>query len=296
MWIQERAAPEQNIRPLQRGAAPDGRQLREWVERLAIPRHLFANTSENAWVRDELAEAFERYGFSVQLQGRYQNVVAVPRTASTRPLTLISAHYDSVPDCPGADDNASGLAVMLECARVLSENRRGLAVGFISFNAEEDGLLGSRDFVTHGLPELHRPVRLTHVLEMIGFRASSVPQRLPLPWAPSRMKVPDFLGLLATGNSNATVDLAVNSAAAPRLRLLAAKTWGPLHRLLPDLRRSDHFPFWDAGIPAVLWTDTGNFRNPHYHQATDTPDTLDYTFMREAAELLCALVSQEEAR
>ena len=74
--------------------------------------------------------------------------------------------------------------------------------------------------------------------------------------------------------------------------LVAAKTWGPLHRVFPDLTRSDHFPFWNAGLPAVLWTDTGNFRNPNYHRATDTPDTLDYGFMREVAELICALASE----
>ena len=62
--------------------------------------------------------------------------------------------------------------------------------------------------------------------------------------------------------------------------------------LVPDLGRSDHAPFWDAELPAVLWTDTGNFRNPNYHAVTDTPDTLDYAFMSEVAHLVCRMAER----
>lgn len=292
MRIQERAATNENVHAL-RGATPDEGWLRWWVERLAVPRHIFANARNNAWVRDELALAFERCDLSVQIQGRYRNVLALPRGATGRPTTFIAAHYDSVPDCPGADDNASGLAVMLECARLLARPAQSVPIGFIAFNAEEDGLLGSRDFVTNGLPALRINVRSVHVLEMVGFRGGSGAQEAPLPWVPASLKIPDFIGLVAKGRSNAVIDCAMGQGASPALRVLAAKTWGPLHRLVPDLTRSDHFPFWNAGVPALLWTDTGNFRNPHYHRATDTPDTLDYPFMREVAELLCAIVSKE---
>ncbi|NTX01043.1 M28 family peptidase [Myxococcus sp. CA040A] len=292
MWIRERAVEEAT--PLPHGATQsDEVRLRQWVEHLAVPRHLFANARNNAWVRDELGAAFERYGLSVRIQGRYRNVVALPRHAKGRPVTFVAAHYDSVPDCPGADDNASGLAVMLECARVLAQSDAGPHVGFIGFNAEEDGLLGSRDFVAHGLPALPCQLGMAHVLEMVGFRKRSGPvQALPFPWVPQSLRAPDFLGLVGKGRSNAIMDRAINSTESPGLRLLTAKTWGPLHVLLPDLMRSDHFPFWTAGKPAVLWTDTGNFRNPHYHCSTDTPDTLDYGFMREVSVLLNAVVSR----
>jgi Zn-dependent M28 family amino/carboxypeptidase len=290
LWIRERAVASEHVHPL-RGAAPDAERLRAWVERLAVPRHLLANERNNGWVRDELALAFERCGLAVQLQGRFQNVLALPPGQPRRPTTFIAAHYDSVPDCPGADDNASGLAVMLECARVLAGAGFSHPVGFIAFNAEEDGLLGSRDFVTNGLPALGIPVRAVHVLEMVGFRGGSRAQELPLPWVPASLEVPDYIGLIAKGSSNAVVDSAMQQTVSPALRVVAAKTWGPLHRLIPDLRRSDHFPFWNAGMTALLWTDTANFRNPHYHRVTDTPDTLDYPFMRDVAELLCAVVS-----
>ncbi|MFO0668592.1 MAG: M28 family peptidase [Polyangiaceae bacterium] len=84
--------------------------------------------------------------------------------------------------------------------------------------------------------------------------------------------------------------------AAPGLRVLGAKTWGPMHRVFPDLTQSDHFAFWQRGLPATLWTDTAYFRNPNYHQPTDTPDTLDYAFMRDVAELLVAVVRARGAR
>jgi len=262
-----------------------------------VPRHLLANAGNNAWVGDELAAAFERVGLSVRLQGGYRNVVALPRGAGAGPVTFVAAHYDSVPDCPGADDNASGLAVMLECARVLAGTGAAPPVGFLAFNAEEDGLLGSRDFVAHGLSTLPCRVGVTHVLEMVGFRdGARTPRDLPLPWVPERLKVPDFIGLVANRRSNAVVDRALRLPVSPAPRVMALKTWGERHRLVPDLARSDHFPFWCSGHPAVLWTDTGEFRNPHYHHPSDTPDTLDYAFRRDVAGLLCSVVTAPPAR
>jgi Zn-dependent M28 family amino/carboxypeptidase len=292
LWLRERPSTHEILdRP--RDVAPAEDRLRASVARLAVPRHHVVNARANAWVRDELARAFEDCGLDVKVQGRYRNVIALPRGPQRRPLTLVAAHYDSVPDCPGADDNASGLAVMLECARSLSLQVPGHPLGFIAFNAEEDGLLGSRDFVDTGLPALGIGIRAVHVLEMVGFRGGSAPQAIPLPWVPSSLKTPDFIGLVGKGRSNASVDRALAQAVAPSLRILAAKTWGPLHRLVPDLTRSDHFPFWDAKLSALLWTDTGNFRNPHYHRKTDTKDTLDYSFMQSVGELLCAVVAEE---
>jgi hypothetical protein len=274
------------------GAVEAEARLRRWVERLAFPRHVLADARANRRAGDELAGALADLGYVVRLQGRFRNVVALPRGAAGRPLTLVAAHYDSVPGSPGADDNASGLAAMLECARALAGAGAAAAVGFVAFNAEEDGLLGSREFVAEGLRELPGPLRVAHVLEMVGFRGPpGHEQRLPLPWVPRGLRSPDFIGLLARGPSNECVDRAVARARPGGLRVAAAKTWGPLERLLPDLTRSDHFAFWSAGAPATLWTDLGNFRNPHYHRPSDTPDTLDYAFLREVTALLTAVAA-----
>jgi hypothetical protein len=64
--------------------------------------------------------------------------------------------------------------------------------------------------------------------------------------------------------------------------------------LLPVLARSDHDPFWRAGIPAVMWTDTAEFRNPNYHRATDTPGTLDYDFLQSVTQLLLSCLIQAD--
>ncbi|MCP3097931.1 M28 family peptidase [Myxococcus sp. K15C18031901] len=263
-----------------------------------MPRHFVANARGNAWVREALRAEFAGLGLSVRLQGPYQNVVALPRSLDARtPVTFVAAHYDSVPDCPGADDNASGVAVMLECARVLARSSVAPPIGFIAFNAEEDGLLGSRDFVTRGLSGLPCQVGVTHVLEMVGFRAGAgARQSVPLPWVPEGLTVPDYIGVIAKGCSNHVVDRVIRTQASPELRVMTLKTWGPLYRVLPDLARSDHSPYWDAGRPAVMWTDTANFRNPHYHRSSDTPDTLDYAFMKDVAGLLCALLAREVVR
>jgi Zn-dependent M28 family amino/carboxypeptidase len=256
---------------------------------------MHANARNNARVREQVATALRHCGFEVRLQGRYRNIVALSPTPE-RPLVAVAAHYDSVPHCPGADDNASGLAAMLECARVLAASGRAGSMAFLAFNAEEDQLAGSRDFVANGMKELPRPITLVHVLEMVGFRsAAAPPEKLPFPWTPASLKVPDFIGLIAKGPSNQAASRAVTSSAAPGLHVAAAKTWGPLHRWFPDLARSDHFPFWSEGLPALLWTDTGNFLNPNYHRASDRPNTLDYRFMREVTELLCSVVSEEAA-
>lgn len=302
IWIQERPATPSNLpasgqtpRPPSE-PLPDAARLAAWVEKLAVPRHLWRHPHDNAWVGAQIGSAFKSYGLDVQLQGQFRNIVALPSEPDERPLTLVTAHYDSVPFCPGADDNASAVAVMLECARLLSAIRPQPQVGFIAFNAEEDGMLGSADFVRNGLPLLKRKLRAVHVLEMVGFRgAPAEEQTLPLPLMPARYKTPDFVGLVGKGGGNASIARAVKAKAAPRLRLLGLKTWGPLHRLIPDLRRSDHFPFWMADLPAVMWTDTADFRNPNYHRRSDTPETLDYHFMRQVADVLLEVVTTEAA-
>jgi hypothetical protein len=69
---------------------------------------------------------------------------------------------------------------------------------------------------------------------------------------------------------------------------MALQVFFGMERLFADLNRSDHAPFWRAGIPAMMWTDTANFRNPNYHLASDTPDTLDYDFMADVTRLALA--------
>lgn len=272
--------------PLRRasGDSDAARWLRAQVFDLAVPRHADAEPSANRRTAERIALAFEEYGYRVVHQGPHRNVVALPEAPG--PITLVCAHYDSVPRTPGADDNASALAVMLGVARALPK-----ATGFVAFNREEDGMVGSCDFV-RWLAEPGSPqIREVHVLEMVGYtdpRPGS--QRVPSP-------LPRFLMPRDTGDFIALVGLGAGWRMADHVRQTAASSMGvpPVVTLqapaallgwVPDLGRSDHLPFIQGGLPAVMWTDTAEFRTPHYHQRSDMPDTLDYAFMAGVQTLL----------
>lgn len=294
MWMIETS--ERRAPALPAGIGVDEEELRDHVGWLSVRRHFWAQAATNLRIGERLAGLFASYGYRTTVEGPFRNVVAVPAGARDEPHILLCAHYDSVPTSPGADDNASGVAVMLACARALARASPALPVAFVAFNAEEDGVLGSADFVMRRARGRGLRVREAHVLEMVGFSSwDRGSQRAPLPLL--RPLTPDtgnFLGLLGRGRSNAAVSGIVRTAEAttPDLRVFGLMTYLGIDRLLPVLHRSDHSPFWRAGIPAVLWTDTAEFRNPHYHRASDLPDTLDYLFMRRVAELLLARVRQ----
>jgi hypothetical protein len=102
--------------------------------------------------------------------------------------------------------------------------------------------------------------------------------------------VGDFLALLANRESNAIAEKLLTLAATyvQEPPVLALKLYLGVEKLFGDLLRSDHAPFWEADIPAVMWTDTSEFRNPHYHLPSDTPDTLDYEFLAQVTRLALA--------
>ncbi len=267
--------------------------LRDAVETIAVPRHYEREMENNRLTAHWIAGQLRSYGYETELQGEYANVVARSRHSSNTPRVLVGAHYDSVTDTPGADDNASAVAALLACAKALAENAPECPVCFVSFNREEDGLLGSSDFVKTVLVEGRMSVREAHILEMVGYcdhRAGSqaIPPGLPI-------RVPDrgdFLGILANKDSTAMASTVLQTARTywPDFPVLSLKVFAGVEQLLPVLQRSDHMPFWMAGIPAILWTDTSEFRNHHYHQPTDTPDTLDYDFLRSVSQILIATI------
>lgn len=263
--------------------------LREWVEAISVPRHFHYESNANRATALWLLERLREWGYDVSFHGENRNVLATP-PGLTGAATMLGAHYDSVPGCAGADDNASAVAALLAAAQACA----GVpGIAFIAFNREEDGLLGSTEFVRETLPGLPWSVGTAHILEMVGY-ASHKPgsQRQPdgLPVAlPNRG---DFLGLLANGHSSAALANAMACArgAVPELPVIGLEAPVGLDQLLPVLRRSDHVPFWDRGIPAVMWTDTAEFRNPHYHEESDIPPTLDYTFLASVSRLAAAVL------
>jgi len=271
-------------------------ELHANVVALAEPRHVFRQRARNRRAADDIAGALEHLGYAVEVEGELRNVIALPKVVDG-PIVIVGAHYDSVPETPGADDNASGIASMLSCARAFTRLSPAPNVGFVAWNGEEDGLLGSIEFVARRRARGDIAIASAHVLEMVGY-ASREPrsQRMPVP-VPGAPTVGDFIGLLTNQRSNHLVDLAVSRAEAivPELPVVGLKVYLGLEGWLPVLHRSDHSPFWKAKLPAMLWTDTAEFRNPNYHARTDTPDTLDYVFMRRVTQLVIATVTRQLA-
>ena len=226
--------------------------------------------------------------------GTYKNVLGTLRPAraafrSSRPPLIIAAHYDTIQDTPGADDNASGLAVMLEAARSLREASLAYEVRFIAMCLEEQDLLGSLAYAA-SLRESNEEIAGAIVLECVGYTSDRIGSQTAPPGMPVTIpSVGDFLGIVANTTS---AGLAKSFEQAANREVAELKTVSLVvpakGEQLPDARRSDHAAFWHYGYPALMLTDTANFRNPHYHRPTDTFETLDLTFMQRVARAVTA--------
>lgn len=263
--------------------------LRTVVNTLSIPRHFFANSQNNQRVEEWITNELQSYGYFTFLQGKYDNIVALPAEHTQGKVLLIGAHYDCVPWSPGADDNASAIAALLGCAKAIAEYDRHMPICFVAFNREEDWMIGSADFVKNYLSESGLEIHLAHILEMVGYcshhpKSQWKPQTLPI----SIPDIGDFLGIIGNTSSNPLVKPLLTQANSylPELPVIGLQIYYGLERFFYHLLRSDHVAFWKKRLPALMWTDTANFRNPHYHQATDTPDTLNYMFLRSVTQLL----------
>jgi hypothetical protein len=217
-------------------------------------------------------------------------------TPPDRPKLLLAAHYDTVKDSPGADDNATAVATVLEAARLLNAEDTPYALELVLFDREEAGLEGSEAFVAD--PARLQGLQGAVVMDMIGYGCDvagcqSYPAMLPISPPTDRGNFLAVIGDLRRDPSGNPphppliqafhqIADAPSSGVTPVLSLAVPLLGG----LTPDLLRSDHTPFWQAGISAVLLTDTANFRNPHYHQPSDTPDTLNADFLLGSARLV----------
>lgn len=218
---------------------------------------------------------------------RFVNLIAAGVEA--KPRLIIGAHLDTVPGTPGADDNASGLAAMLEAARVVARHAPDAPVEWIAFNLEELGMVGSSHYAA-GLRRRRRSILGMLSLEMVGFTESQGVQRYP--WF-LRGRFPDvgnYLGLAANRRSQRFLEVVAGAMRSVEglpveTMVLPGNGW-----LFPEARLSDHAPFWDAGFPALLVTDTAFFRNPHYHQSGDRVETLDLDFLTRVTQGIVALV------
>jgi aminopeptidase YwaD len=244
-----------------------------------------------------LKEALDQYGYQVheeRTDSEYQtNVIAeLPGTGSKNCVFEIGAHYDTKPNTPGADDNASGLAGLLEIARAMAGIKCRKTIRFCFFGMEETTRGGSRSHVARIISRDNERLAGVLVFEMIGYRtyesnSQRTPFRIPLVLWPPRTG--DFITVVSDFQSSSIATRFQKAARkyVPTLRVYPVKRIGGL---LKDGIRSDHSMYWQAGRRGVMITDTANFRNPNYHRPSDTPDTLDFNFVVQVAQVTAATV------
>lgn len=261
--------------------------LRSDVTMLATtigPRSVFQGDSLKRSA-DFIAQRFAAAGWTVKrlgypVRGITCENLEVERRGAKLPdeIVVIGAHYDSVVSSPGADDNASGVAALLALAEAMAKFEPARTLRLVAFVNEEPiyfqtALMGSQVYAKACKEHADRVVAMVSVESVGYFSDARKSQRYPFPLSlfyPSRG---NFIGVVGNRESKSLVKRVARafgkSGTLPSEQ--AALPGG-----IKGAGWSDHWSFWQEGFPAVMITDTATFRNPNYHRATDTPDTLDY--------------------
>jgi len=293
--------------PLDTGATTSEGRLRRDVETLSVrigPRnaaHPARLLDAAQWIREQ----FEAAGLEVRVQdyevegATYRNVVALqPGTDDSAGALVIGAHYDAFGEFAGADDNASGVAVMLELARTLPQSCGRGTRYFVAFSTEEPPHFGSEQMGSYvfaaSLVEGDVDVELMIALDMVGyFDSSPDSQSFPIKgmgWLyPDRGNFIAVVGDLGVARSVKRVKQGIRATEAiPVYSFRAPPSLAPVHL-------SDHWSFRQFDLPAVQLTDTSFMRNPNYHSASDTPETLDYGMMERVVQGLHGVLWDADA-
>jgi hypothetical protein len=253
--------------------------LRSYVQSLQDFQTRYTTTSNCVLAAQFLLNYFQTVGLDAWLQpfifgsNSSQNVVAeLKGTTNPGDIVIICAHYDSTSNqpailAPGADDNASGTAAVMEAARILAKYPFDFTVRFIAFSAEEQGLYGSRAYSAGALAESQRIVAVIN-LDMIAYAD----------------KMPEDLDIIVNSQSQWLAERA--SLAAETYTGLAVRK-----SLNAAFIYSDHSPFWDRGFAALCGIEDESIINPYYHKTTDTIDTLNFDFYESATETALAALA-----
>jgi hypothetical protein len=247
---------------------------------------------------DAVSVTVERHPFTAAGHEVANLIVTLPGKTHPEEMIVVGAHYDTVPGSPGADDNATGVAALIELARALRETPMERTVQLVAFVNEEAPWFGTDAMgsLVHArrTRALTRTVTLMLSLEMLGyFRDEPGTQHYPPPLSrfyPDRGDFIAFVGRLRDG------DHVRRCARIFRDLATVPAEGGALPSVLPDIGRSDHWAFWQTGVPALMVTDTANFRNPAYHGPGDTPETIDYDRLARVTAGLAATVEELAGR
>lgn len=269
-------------------------RLHDHLTQIARERDPYLASGGHFLVREYIRESLSQWGqvenHEFQFSGKtHQNLILNLDSdfEADLPPILIGAHYDAVPGTPGADDNASGVAVLLELAAVFASTPLKYPVRLVAFDLEEYGLLGSTAYAQQ-LQQDQQKLRLMLSLEMLGYRDNAKgSQTYPQIIKPFYSAIANFIALV--GNLAAIPDLIHLSRQMKRngtpIQVLPDPSNG---KLVSITGKSDHFPFWQKNYRAIMVTDTAMLRNPHYHKASDTIETLDLDFLTTTCQSLFA--------
>jgi Zn-dependent M28 family amino/carboxypeptidase len=262
-------------------------RLRGHVSHLALEigqRNIFHPQALHA-AADYIRSEWLAQGYAVNSQ-RYQakevesENLEVSQPGKTKPEEniLVGAHYDTVKGSPGADDNASGIAALLELSRLFASVKTEYALRFVAFTNEEPpfffwGQMGSAVYAKTAKARGEK-IRLMISLEMLGAYSDQS----------GSQGYPPFLKHFYPDRGN-FIAMVANRASREELRRLVAAF--QMHsdfpveslatfELVPGVAWSDHLSFWRQGYPALMVTDTAFYRNVAYHTAADTPEKLNY--------------------
>lgn len=301
-----KAESREGGRPAEMLAVPvTEKALRGWVQKLAVdigPRPAQDPTQMRItakWIQSELSE--ENMGYKPQVQifeaddASYRNVIAeLPGGKRAGEVIVIGAHYDSVPDCPAANDNGTGVAALLGVARALSGTENERTLRFVAFANEEPphfqtDTMGSLVYARSCKQRGDNVVGMISLETMGYYDDRKGSQSFP---AGLRRFYPDtgnFIGIVGNVKSKALVD-SFHSKFTTHSDFPAEKA--ALPAALPGVGWSDQWSFWKVNYPALMITDTAVYRYPHYHLKTDTPDKIDFPRFTKVTKGVVAAVRE----
>lgn len=235
-----------------------------------------------------IANCFRELGYTVREESYLANEKQVINVEAglkgvrqPEEIVVIGAHYDSPPESPGANDNASGVAALLELARQFKETKPGRTIRFVAFANEEPPFfrteqMGSRVSAANARKRGEKIVAML-ALETIGYYAEKAgSQQYPPPF---NYFYPDSGNFIAFVGNLASRSLLRDSIRTFRETAVFPSEGLAAPAFIKGVGWSDQWAFWQEGYPGIMITDTAPFRYPHYHEITDTPDKLDYERM-----------------
>lgn len=263
----------------------------------------YKNTQElqrvSAWIKEQM----RLFGIPCQYQNYsvnglgYRNVVCT-LTAGHADKVIVGAHYDVFGEQQGADDNASGVAGVIETARILAQQKSQLAhnIEFVFYTLQEPPFFKTEQMGSYvhakSVQAQKEQIRGVYILEMIGYYDENLVQQYPdgLKWV-----YPSHGNFIAAVSNLQSYELGAKYCQAMQIlnRLECQRLATP--SFVSAMEFSDHVNYWKFGIPALMITDTASFRNKHYHTKGDTLKTLNVGKMASVVDgLVYSLMVQSD--